>query len=77
MSDLTYVPREKLVGLINETENTLAELKSELDRREEAGQLREIDRLDEHMESAVISLETIRDFCRTVIEELRGGKNAG
>lgn len=72
MNDLSYVPQEKLRRLIAETEDTLAELKSEMDRRDEAAQHREIDRLDEHMKNAELSLATIRDFFRYLVGEVRG-----
>lgn len=71
MNNLTHVPSEKLRNLIAETESTLTELKAEMDRRDEAAQFREVDRLSEHMEAAVVSLQTVRDFYRKVIEELK------
>lgn len=72
MNQLKHIPEEKLRRLIDETETTLGELRSEIDRRDEAAQHREIDRLEEHMKNAELSLETIRDFFRHLVEEMRG-----
>ncbi|MEL6998377.1 MAG: hypothetical protein AAFP68_08945 [Pseudomonadota bacterium] len=70
--DLKDVRTENLRKLVDETEATLAELHTELDRREEAEQHREIDRLDQHMKSAELSLTSIRDFFDEILNELRG-----
>lgn len=72
MNQLKHIPEEKLRRLIDETETTLGELRSEIDRRDEAAQHREIDKLEEHMKNAELSLETIRDFFRHLVEEMRG-----
>lgn len=74
--NLKQVRTENLRTLVDQTEATLAELHAELDRREEADQHREIDRLDEHMKSAELSLTSIRDFFTEVLSELRGSKSS-
>lgn len=71
MPDLSFVPHDKLKRLVAETEETLTDLKRELDRRDEAAQAREIEHLDEHLKDAELSLQTIRDFFRYLVEEMR------
>lgn len=68
MTDVSIMPEAKLRALIAETEETLSELKSELENREEAKQSQEIDNLDEHFRNAELSLQTIKDFFRYLAE---------
>ena len=67
MSDIKIMPKDKL----GDTEETLAELKAEMERRDEADQTREIDNLEEHMKNAELSLQTIRDFFRHLVEDMK------
>ncbi|MGI3168957.1 hypothetical protein ACRARG_07380 [Pseudooceanicola sp. C21-150M6] len=71
MSDFKVMPKDKLKALIGETEVTLAQLKDEMERRDEADQEREIANLDEHMKNAELSLQTIRDFFRVLVEDFK------
>ncbi|SDE28771.1 hypothetical protein SAMN05421538_105157 [Paracoccus isoporae] len=71
MSDHRNLTREKLAHLIGETEQTLSELKQEMERRDEAAQHRELDRLEEHLDHAENGLRTVRDFFRLLTAELR------
>ena len=71
MANLTAISTENLRNLIGSTEETLAELKDELDRREEEAQHDEIEDLEKHMENAELSLQTIRDFFALLIADLR------
>ncbi len=73
MSDYSTLPAEKLKRLMEETEQSLIELRQEMDRRAEAAQGKEIDRLDEHMRSAELSLTVIKDFFRYLSNEARPG----
>lgn len=68
MTDVSEMPEAKLRKLIADTEETLRELKAELEHREEDDQADEIDRLEEHFQSAELSLQTIRDFFRYLME---------
>lgn len=68
MTDVSLLPADKLRTLISETEETLHQLKSELEVREEAAQDHEIEKLDEHFKNAELSLTTIRDFFRFLRE---------
>lgn len=71
MSDLKIMPKDKLNALIGETEETLAELRAEMERRDEADQAREIDHLEEHFKNAELSLQTIKDFFRTLVDDMK------
>ena len=61
----------RLRELIDETEETLKALQTELDKREQAEQNREIERLDVHFKNAEFSLQTIKDYVALVIEDLK------
>ncbi|MEO1687185.1 MAG: hypothetical protein AAFU61_04695 [Pseudomonadota bacterium] len=71
MTDPRIISRDKLQSLIDETESSLAELKEEMERREDADQHREIDRLEEHLASAENGLRSVRDFFRMLVEDFR------
>lgn len=68
---LKTLTRENLDKLVQETELTLGELKSELERRDQTSQEREVANLDQHMKSAEISLKTIRDFLAYLKDEFQ------
>lgn len=70
-TELKTLPTEALRKLVLETEETLADIKEEIERRENAAQAREIEYLDVHMKNAELSLETIRNFFRYLRDELR------
>jgi hypothetical protein len=63
-----------LTKLMEETEATLSSLRAELKLREESAQHREIDRLEEHMANAQVSLKSIKEFFELVLKEIRGNK---
>tara|TARA_R110001592_G_scaffold309808_1_gene584293 strand:- start:111 stop:341 length:231 start_codon:yes stop_codon:yes gene_type:complete len=71
MDNIKTLTRDNLRKLIEDTELTLAELKTELERREEAAQHREVANLDHHMRSAELNLKSIRDFLAYLTEEWR------
>ncbi|QDS90052.1 hypothetical protein EC9_42560 [Rosistilla ulvae] len=71
MSDLPRMSIKSLRNLIAETETTLHELNTELQRREEAAQDSEIEHLEDHMKHAELSLQSIRDFFVILINEYR------
>jgi len=73
MQKIKSMTEESLRKLVDETEATLASLKAELERRDEAAQEREIANLDNHMKSAELSLKSIRDFLAYIKEEISGG----
>jgi len=62
MSDLQVLTNERLNKLIEEAQETLDELKHEVGRRERMKQEHEISELDNHIESAELSLTAIRRF---------------
>ncbi|SEA98367.1 hypothetical protein [Rubrimonas cliftonensis] len=72
MMNVKEMRTETLRKLVDETEATLEELSAELERREEAEQHQEIDRLDEHFRNAELSLTAIRDFIAQALSDLRG-----
>jgi len=62
MTNFQTLTTDRLRNLIHESEDTLSELKTELERREQVGQSHEIANLEHHMQSAELSLRTIRNF---------------
>jgi len=62
MTNFQTLTTDRLRNLISESEETLTGLKTELERRECVGQDHEIANLENHMQSAELSLRTIRDF---------------
>ena len=70
MSDLQLkvLTNERLNKLIEETQETLNELKEEVGRRQQVQQEHEIMHLDNHMKSAELSLTTIRNFISYLLE---------
>jgi hypothetical protein len=71
MSTFSAMTSEKLHQLVDDTEATLKELRSELIKRDHEAQSRELEHLDKHMRSAELSLQTIKDFMKHVSEEMR------
>ncbi len=74
MSNLKILTRKDLTNLIAETEETLGELKAELERREESAQEREIANLDNHFKSAELSLKSIREFLAFLLDDVKRNK---
>ncbi len=69
MTETRLLSKAKLSDLIDETESTLADLKAEMSRREQAAQHEEIDHLEEHIASVESGLRTIRDFFRLLVAD--------
>lgn len=67
--NLQALTNERLHKLINETQETLNELKDEVERRVEDDQHDDIDNLEEHMEHAELSLKTIRAFLSVLLHK--------
>ena len=76
MNELKTLSNDNLRVLISQTEDTLAELRAELDLRDARAQERELDNLDHHMESAALNLKSIQDFLRYLIEEARSSRHS-
>jgi hypothetical protein len=74
MNNLNILTTDRLRKLIRETEETLVELKTELERREELNQNQEIEHLERHMKSAELSLTTIRNFLNFLMDDMRSTK---
>ena len=74
MNNFNILTTDRLRKLIRETEETLVELKTELERREELNQNQEIEHLERHMKSAELSLTTIRNFLNFLIDDMRSTK---
>jgi len=68
MDDLRALTRERLNKLINETQQSLVELKEEVARREHVKQENEINDLDHHMTSAELNLVALKDFIAYLVE---------
>lgn len=73
-TNLKVITTENLRVLIGETQETLDDLKAELERREEMAQHHEIANLENHMKSAQLSLKTIRDFLAYLVDDMRSRK---
>ncbi len=72
MSDIQMMTTQRLRALIAETETALSELKVELERREKVAQEHEIERLEDHMKNAELSLQSIKNFINYL---LNSGEN--
>lgn len=68
---LKTMSMEGLKKLVQDTEETLADIKEEIERRENAAQESELAHLDVHMKNAELSLQTIRNFFSYLKEEMR------
>lgn len=71
MANLTKFSTAELRRLIDETEQSLQELREELQLRQEDKQHQEVERLDEYMKHAELSLTSIRDFVTNLVSEMR------
>ena len=74
-TNIKTITTHSLRHLIDETEGTLIDLKSELERREEQAQHREVDHMGTHIKSAELSLKSLRDFIAYLADDLRSNKN--
>lgn len=74
MDNLNILTTDRLRKLVKETEETLTELKTELERREQLDQNQEIEHLESHMKSAELSLTTIRNFLNFLMDDMRRTK---
>ncbi|QDV62341.1 hypothetical protein [Crateriforma conspicua] len=71
MTDIKKISTHSIRRLIADTEKTLGELESELERRESQAQQIQIDHLEEHMRGAELSLNTIKEFLAVLLAEYR------
>lgn len=74
-SNFQTLTTERLRKLVVESEQTLVDLKAELDVREQISQSQEVANLEHHMQSAELSLKTIRDFLAFLSHDLRNRKS--
>lgn len=75
INNVQTLTTERLRKLISESEQTLTELKAELEVREQLSQSQEVANLEHHMQSAELSLKTIRDFLTFLSQDLRNRKS--
>lgn len=71
MNDLQRVSTDQLAQMVREAEQLVQEIRTELDRREQRGQHREVERLDVHLANAQVRWPEVRAFFRAVLDELR------
>ena len=71
MENIHVLTNDRLHALISETEDTLIELKTELERREQVQQEHAVAHLENHMKSAELSLKTIRDFLSFLAQDIK------
>jgi C4-type Zn-finger protein len=72
MTDINVLSTERLRALITDTEGTLKQLSAELEMRVFLEQENEIEKLEEHMKMAELSLDSIRQFLSLIINDLKG-----
>lgn len=75
MDNLQVLTNERLNKLIDATQATLYELKDEVKRRELEQQEHVVMDLDNHMKSAELSLNTIKNFVSYLLEESKKKKS--
>ena len=75
INNVQTLTTDRLQKLISESEHTLADLKAELEKREQLKQSQEVANLEHHMQSAELSLKTIRDFLTFLSQDLRDRKS--
>ena len=75
INNVQTLTTDRLQKLISESEHTLADLKAELEKREQLKQSQEVANLEHHMQSAELSLKTIRDFLTFLSQDLRNRKS--
>jgi len=69
MNNLNVLTSDRLSKLIDETQATLNELKAEVERRQKVQQEHEILNLENHMKSAELSLTSIRNFIKYLVQD--------
>jgi hypothetical protein len=74
MNNLQILTTQRLTKLIDETQQTLEELKQEVTRREQLHQEREVMHLDHHMKSAELNLTHIKSFLAYLIDDYQEKK---
>ncbi|VAW06857.1 hypothetical protein MNBD_ALPHA01-2283 [hydrothermal vent metagenome] len=72
--DFSSLSKKKLKKLINETQDVLDQLKTELKHRKEDKQHDEIDHLEEYFEDASHNLSNLKLFIKKVFSEIRKEK---
>lgn len=71
MENLQVLTNERLYKLIDETQQTLTELKEEVTRREHLKQEHEIMNLDDHMKNAELNITGLKNFIAYLLEEAK------
>ena len=74
MTNFKVMTTERLRALLDDTQVTLNELRTELDRREQLEQHQEIEIIDQHIESAETSLVSIKEFFRYLLDNNSSSK---
>lgn len=69
MNTIQTLTNDRLQKLIDETQNTLNELKQEVTRRKALEQEHQIMDLENHMKSAELSLTTIKNFIDFLVKD--------
>jgi hypothetical protein len=69
MNTIQTLTNDRLQKLIDETQNTLNELKQEVTRRNALEQEHQIMDLENHMKSAELSLTTIKNFIDFLVKD--------
>lgn len=71
MTEYATMTKANLQRLVAETEETLVEIKAEIERRENEAQEEELQHLDVHFKNAELSLQTIRNFFAYLRDEMK------
>lgn len=71
-TDLSAMSQEELLAVLDEAEEQIAEIRAELQSREEAEQHDAIEALDFPVTRTAVEWDQVRAFFRQVLEDLRG-----
>lgn len=73
--NFSSLSKSKLKSLIQETQDVLDQLKTELKQRKQDKQHSEIDHMEEHFEDAAHNLSNLKTFIQKCFSELRKDKS--
>jgi len=73
MDDLSRLSKEELQAILDETEQHIADIRSELKHREEREQHQAVDALELHLERSKVNWGEVKAFFQQVLAELRSG----
>ena len=73
MTDFSRLSKEDLEKILDDAEAHIAEIRVELNQREQQEQHAAVEALELHMERAQVNWHEVKAFFQQVLAELRGG----